>query len=311
MSWLTRVLCVSGNWIATVAIVYAFLGAGGCASPRGRAADVGPQVRRRLYGRVVAEYSEAYFFKPGDRATGGLEVDLVPLIVQQVSDTDSDAVHRDWFGGVQVDAAGLWSVDSTRPTIYAGTSMALLNGRAYQQVVYVWVYPRMDGVVSGRRVGAQGVRITLDAEGFPIIWEVLGDDTGAAVIYIADWLEDAAAREFGAPLRRRRFAIERSIGDRPNVVVARSLAGGPVPMGPFVYLVAGTRAVSTVICRCMPSQVEQFRESAYYDLQSLERLIEFGLGSGSPLSDLGRALSGEGRGDPTWLERCLRLPREF
>ena len=59
----------------------------------------------------------------------------------------------------------------------------------------------------------------------------------------------------------------------PDVVVARIIDDGPVPMGPYVYLNAlPSRAVTTALCRCSPSQVEAFIETRYYDLRPLETL---------------------------------------
>ncbi|MFH1109147.1 MAG: hypothetical protein V1790_08145 [Planctomycetota bacterium] len=59
----------------------------------------------------------------------------------------------------------------------------------------------------------------------------------------------------------------------PDVVVARLIDDGPAPMGPYVYLNAPPgRAVTTVLCRCSPSQVEAFIETRYYDLVPLETI---------------------------------------
>ena len=52
----------------------------------------------------------------------------------------------------------------------------------------------------------------------------------------------------------------------PDVIVARVIEDGPVPMGPIVYLSAGTRQVSTLICRCMPAQARKLLATRTYDL---------------------------------------------
>ena len=52
----------------------------------------------------------------------------------------------------------------------------------------------------------------------------------------------------------------------PDVVVARVIDDGPVAAGPIVYLSAGTRAVSTLICRCMPAQARKLLATSTYDL---------------------------------------------
>src|SRR5512143_4089936 len=55
-----------------------------------------------------------------------------------------------------------------------------------------------------------------------------------------------------------------SSGDRG---ADRALDDSPVVMGPIVYLSAGSRAVSTLICRCMPAQAKKLVSTSTYDLQ--------------------------------------------
>ena len=95
--------------------------------------------------------------------------------------------------------------------------------------------------------------------------------------------------------------IERSTQGAPRVVVARVIDDGPVAMGPIVYLSAGARAVSTLICRCMPAQVKTLRTTAAYDLLPLPAIP----------SELLSRTPGFWPGDsPTdnRLEKWLRLP---
>jgi hypothetical protein len=83
-------------------------------------------------------------------------------------------------------------------------------------------------------------------------------------------------------------------------------------MGPIIYLNAGTRAVSTVICRCMPAQARKLASTSTYDLQPFLTV------AGNPLLAQARAVLGQraafwpgeeqSRG---WIENCLRLPWTF
>jgi hypothetical protein len=140
-------------------------------------------------------------------------------------------------------------------------------------VVYVWRYPAPTGGERCISCEGRGVRITLGQDGLPLVWEALSTDTRTRVLFIAESLEQAARREFGEPLPGRRFSIERAADEAPDVVVARIIDDGPVPMGPYVYLNAPpSRAVTTVLCRCSPSQVEAFIETRYYDLLPLETI---------------------------------------
>ncbi len=118
----------------------------------------------------------------------------------------------------------------------------------------------------------QGIRITLNTNGQPVIWEALADRSGAELIFVSQTLEAAALAEHGKPLPGRRYAIESSTEAAPKVIVARVIDDGPVAMGPIVYLNAGTRNVSTLICRCMPAQAKKLLATNTYELRHLDAL---------------------------------------
>jgi hypothetical protein len=143
----------------------------------------------------------------------------------------------------------------------------MLNGRQHEQMTYWWTYPK-DSLAPPGALPAHGVRITLDSAGQPVIWETLADTSGAQIIFVAQSLEARAFQAFGAPLEGRRFAVESALADAANVIVARVIEDGPVTMGPIVYLRAGTREVTTVICRCMEAQVRELVGQQEYELVS-------------------------------------------
>ena len=205
----------------------------------------------------------------------GLEKTFAPLIVQEVvvGIGPNDPTP---FGAIVGEGRGP-RVDSLRPTVYAGTFTTRINGVEHDQVVYFWRYPtRLDRPGSISREG-RGVRITLGSDGFPLVWEALSTATDTRELFVSESLERAALREYGGPLPGRRYAVERPIDEVRNVVVVRSLDDGPVPMGPYVYLNAPpSRSVTTVLCRCMPSQVNEFVETHYYNLVPLETIKEWG-----------------------------------
>ena len=145
-----------------------------------------------------------------------------------------------------------------------------------------------------------------------MIWEVLADSAGAELVFVSQSLEAAALAEFGRTLPGRRYAIERGVEEAPKVIIARVLDDGPVAMGPFVYLSAGTRAVSTLICRCMPAQTKKLLATSAYDLLPFQAM------AAQPYLAQAKALAGEQtafwpgdqRSDDR-LEHCLRLPSAF
>jgi len=132
------------------------------------------------------------------------------------------------------------------------------------------------------------------------------------VICVSQSLEAAAQTEFGKALPGRRYAIERGLDEAPATIVARVIDDGPIAMGPFVYLSAGRRVVSTLLCRCMPAQVRKIVATGNYDLEPFQS------GPGASLLTQAKALSNErtafwpsdAAGDVP-LEKRLRLPKAF
>lgn len=172
------------------------------------------------------------------------------------------------------------------PPVQATMSETLIDGRRHPQFIYRWQYPGAQA--NPGALAAQGIRITLNSAGQPVIWEVLADTSGAKLIFVSHSLEAAARAEFGPPLPDRRFSVERGGAQSPETVVARVIEDGPTPMGPVVYLRAGTHDVSTLICRCMPSQAETIVAQQNYPLTT-----------------------GQADFPRTQLEQRLRLPRAF
>ena len=99
------------------------------------------------------------------------------------------------------------------------------------------------------------------------------------------------------------------------MIVPAVLEDGPVPMGPFVYLLARSSDVATLLCRCSPARFDSVVVSDDYDLEPLETLLEVGLEEivwARGLLD-GRPPDADERveGAAPWLARCLRLPSEL
>ena len=234
-----------------------------------------PADRKNVRARTHAHFARATFFKPGDIPDGGLPFDLAPLIVQEVSSSTGSPADR--FGSWSTDEtsdAGHAGFDADRPAVYWHESRTELGqGGSFDQFSYVWWYPAL--ALDDPPLPA-GIRITVDEGAFPLAWEVLTRDGWVRSVYVAESVERRAEARFGGPLSGRRHAIEPSVADAPDVVVARVLADGPAPMGPFVYLTTSPRKIATLICRCMPSQADEFVETGYYELVPLSRLLRIG-----------------------------------
>ena len=246
--------------------------------------------RTAIYERAGLFFTNAVLWKPSESwSTNSLAAKLAPLIIQEVTSTNDAAdLWRDRIAGGSV-LSSTRSAAESRSRVFVREEKVSLNGRPHDQVSYVWSYPAGSDE-SPHTLKAQGVRITLNSSGQPAIWEVLADTSKAAIIVVAQSLEAAAAKEFGPALPGRRFSVERSLEEAPNVVVARGIEDGPMVMGPVVYLQAGTPDVGTVICRCMAAQARELIATAEHELAGSTTVrMEF----------------------PAVLDKDLRLPRSF
>lgn len=263
-----------------------------------------------IYARADLHWPAAYLFKPEYQLEAQVEFSLAPLILGRSDASDPDADKRYAFGAVAKTASGAFAVDLSKPTIYFGESTAILRGKEYRQLRYRWWHSAPSS--SSSTPAGQGFRMTLDDSGHAVIWEVLADDSGMPLIFVATPLEEAARKEFGDPLPGRRYSIEADPQGAPNVIVPRVISPGPVPMGPFLYLDGPSHSVATLICRCMPSQFDDLAGDRQYELRPLSELEGQGLNTSRWSLALPRQDEGEesfdDADDPGWLERCLRLP---
>lgn len=287
----------------------------GCAHERVAPRPASQPTRQSpLYDRVHDVFRRATYYKPRDEDPNDRVSAMLPLMLQEIGPANEFASARNRFGAVTLDATRGIHIDATRPTVYTARAFVSLSGREYEQRFFLWFY---EGTPDSDSAAPDwlGFRTTLDAEGFPIVWEVLSGTETVVQIFVSESLESASAAAMGPPLPGRRFSIERSLNDRPDVVVSRVLADGPIPMGPWVYLRAGDHVVSTIICRCMPSQVEDIAETLYYELVPLASLTEIQECTRDlsivPASPEELDLGVKDLGDPSWLERALRLPPNF
>ncbi len=269
--------------LLTVLAISGMLSLGGCAAP----AKSPPRIVKAPfeYATVDEQFARAAFFKPRERDGLPFEIVMAPLIVQQVTHGDT-LPAADRFGALGPNH----SVRVDSPTVYYATSTALLRGRPFKQITFTWFYPiAPPWPLSHVTVLPAGVRMTLDDQGYPLVWEVAW--SAGISVYVSHQLNEAAFNEFGPPMSGRKYAIER------EAIVARVLDDGPVPMGPFVYLRADSKEVSTLLCRCMPSQVDEFVETTYYNLVPAVQMEAQGF-----------AISEWWPDDPTRIENRLRFP---
>lgn len=278
----------------------AWIAAGGC----GQRHDAGLpdyNAHEALRARTARVFNRAIYFKPRE-TTAAPRLSMLPLIVEETGDDSrvaDETMPRQNGPCLQAGA--------TKPTIFTASSAAIVRGRRLEQISYVWCVVSPGG--GDVRPAWCGTRMTLGGDGYPIAWELLAEPPGEAILFVSQSLETACAKELGRPLHGRKFFCEQSEAAQPHVVVARILEDGPEPMGPFVYLDAHG-SITTLLCRCMPSQFREAARTLYYDLCPLAAgatsaaspaaaRASVVLDSVFPLAEMA---------DPVWLERALRWP---
>ena len=202
--------------------------------------------RREVYARTDLDFEAGALYKPAEGTAEGTAWALAPLLIQEI---------RPGPGKDTADPSG-------PTTVYYRRSSLQIGNREYERWTYLWSHPDTES--------AQGIRMTLGEDGFPAIYEVLHDSSGARLVFVDVTLEEKAKDAFGSPLPGRRFAVEPSPEQVPDVVVGGLLESGPAPLGPFVYVWERDGNVNTVICRCMPSRVISIPNAATYDLAPLD-----------------------------------------
>lgn len=256
--------------------------------------------------RATVSFQEGNFFKPVERDVEALTFRLAPLLIQEVQGQDGANASAAPFGTLVL-TNGTAVLDTSRPAIYFQTDGVLVHGKPHVSFTYIWFYKAQAERRRGGSISAQGVRLTLNSAGEPVVWEILAEPSGAELIFVSHSLEAAALAQFGKPLPGRRYAVERGTNETPGTVVARVIEDGPVPMGPIVYLRARTHMVSTLICRCMPAQAKKLRATGTYGLLPFPEAAPELVRVREDIRGLASIWRGEKSGEKR-LQTCLRLP---
>lgn len=280
---------MSGRQLYPVfAALLSILWVAGCSTPPAPASRA--ESAEEIYSRASTWFTNVVFFKPNATNEADIACAMAPLILESVTGWDPRPEGEPTIVYVRADAVEF----ETRP---------------HARLTYYWDYSAGSHSV-GREV--QGVRITLDSSGRPVIWEVLADGTSRRIVFVAESLERKAAAAFGGPLPGRRYAVEADTRSAPDVVVARVIDDGPVPMGPILYVEGSTHEVRTLICRCMPAQATSVVDTRVYRLVHTEGLPgQPGEAGGSAERRVRASL---GLAMPSWgdvLAGGLRLPGDW
>ncbi len=158
--------------------------------------------------------------------------------------------NYDRIGEVKLSAEGQHikvQIDSTKPTVYSYATVAKIGGRRLRQLNYVWWFserPEMseDDPVAGHIDGSM-IRITLDANDIPIFVESSSNCGCGHEVFVSKRIEAAVRQEFGVPLAGKRFAVEKSVPGKHDVVVIDTFDTSSNFVRPIVISSAGYHEV--------------------------------------------------------------------
>ena len=221
-----------------------------------------PPDREEIIHRASQRFERAVLFKPRDSGLS-IEFTFAPLIVEEIEQTAAQQATTQAASVARSDAR----------TVYYSSRMAQLGAEKLDQIEYVWILNAASPDESAPCAKYRGLRITLDHDGYPLVWEALTSEAGPHLVFVAENLEAEAKALFGEPEGESRFAVESVADSGANAIIVATIEQGPVPMGPYVYLSKPPeRAIINVLCRCSPSPVDDFAATPMYDLQPIEVL---------------------------------------
>lgn len=246
-------------------------------------------------GPEEIDFAEAVRYQPAlefttkdgaaaDAATRDLLTRYAPVIVQEVNPKAGYDARADEIGAPRphekLDGGKKVYVDTDAPSIYAFTSEAVLGGKPHRQLVYTWWYPEHPKVKGGfdpehGLVEGITVRMTLDDEERPMIYETVHNCGCYHRAYPTAELEAMAQAEFGPPEPGRYTSIRRKMPRRIDLYVPEAIEGDP-SQRPVIFTAAGTHmplAIGHEEHIAPKARVTATREMA---LQPYERLEEGG-----------------------------------
>ncbi len=253
------------------------------------------QEEAKLPEKCVAKANKKFdrvaVWRPGEDARSALIARYAPIIGMAWPRKRHYDAGCDRIGAVKLSTDGRRievRIDSAAPAVYSYTTVAKIKGRRLQQLNYVWWFserPEMtrDDPAAGHIDGAM-LRITLDANEEPLFVESSLNCGCAHEVFVADAVESAARQAFGAAFAGKRFAVEKRVRDKHDVVVIHEFHTGSNAARPLVLSAAGYHEVCRVEFDAAEAidtmDIAEDRPYRILDYETLDRLpLGGGIGS--------------------------------
>jgi hypothetical protein len=261
---------------------------------------------------IRAVGGDAVVFSPGEdrpltrdqlaKATPAeLVADYAPVLIQQRVNTAAQKrpypPEYDLIGTAQLrrDRNGeLKATVGGDPAVYAIYQKVTIDGRGHVQLTYTaWypAHPRMKAFdLEEADIDSCVLRVTLDGQNAPVLFETIAACGCFHKAFVERWVEDAAARNFGAPESGKKYAVERSVkGDIDWEVAGVVDEPRDRPGRPVVFLKAGDHKVLGVgsTTRLRVPHGADSRRYAVTDYADLYQVQVTGTAETAPFFDLG------------------------
>lgn len=312
---------------------------------------------------LVADFEQMVEYRPENSAAGETGEDFstldlpllagyfAPVFVQQVRPDAPYGVNEDRIGKICLAGSAddiQVNVDTSRPTVYWTHSEARIGQKRYDQLLYAAWYPSRPALskndVQAGNIDGVVVRITLDGQHRPAIYEFVRACGCYHTLWVAEFVETTARSEFGVPAGNHQFAVEREMTSRSLFLPALVRDDGITPRRPFVFVDSGYHLVLTISPSDTGIHPDHLAEERTYQLEPYESLTRLPLGNavasmfasnglvhhasrkeGLLLAPTGMLKAGQPRqlgtmkirmddydhDDPRLLERNLRFPTSF
>ena len=231
-----------------------------------------------------------------------------PVVIQQRVNTAAQRrpypPEFDLIGAAQLkrDARGeLKAAIGGDPTVYAIYQTVPIGGQNHVQLTYTAWYPAHPKMKTfdpeEADIDSCVLRVTLDDRHAPILYETIAACGCFHKAFVEKWVEDEAARQFGAPERGKKYSVERTVkGDVDWEVAGVVDEPRKEPGRPVVFLKAGTHKVMGLGSTAR-LKVPNGADSRRYALTDYAELYSLPVENGppTPFFDLGGKVRGAER----------------
>lgn len=244
-------------------------------------------LERKRAADASATFARAAVWQPKGSGDDALLARQAPAVVMEWPEKRTYPADYDRFGEVYLTGARdniTVHVNGSRPVLYVYRGEAKLRGRRYPQLVYTWWYPERPAMsdndpVAGH-IDGDTFRVTLDSQHRPAIFEVVQSCGCGHLVFVAQHIEDKAARQYGGALPDKTLAVERDVPGKRDLIVSGTVAAADLDARPVITVLAGYHEVRCVRWLRDPTAGSDVVESHGYDLVPYDELEHLQLGDG-------------------------------